>query len=97
MGGIGSDSAIESSDIVLVHDDLGAIVKAKKIAHKVTGIAKQNIVFALAVKVLALILSALGLVGMWIAVIADVGVALVAIANAMRAGRLKSKSQLKSN
>lgn len=97
MGGIGSDSAIESSDIVLVHDDLGAIVKAKKIAHKVTGIAKQNIVFALAVKVLALILSALGLVGMWIAVIADVGVALVAIANAMRAGRLKSKSHLKSN
>ena len=97
MGGIGSDSAIESSDIVLVHDDLGAIVKAKKIARKVTGIAKQNIVFALAVKVLALILSALGLVGMWIAVIADVGVALVAIANAMRAGRLKSKSQLKSN
>ena len=96
MGGIGSDSAIESSDIVLVHDDLGAIVKAKKIAHKVTGIARQNIVFALAVKVLALILSALGLVGMWIAVIADVGVALVAIANAMRAGRINSKSLSKA-
>ena len=54
-------------------------------------IAKQNIVFALVVKVLALILSALGLVGMWIAVIADVGVALVAIANAMRAGRVGVK------
>ncbi len=91
MGGIGSDSAIESSDVVLVHDDLSAIVKAKKIARKVAAIAKQNIVFALAVKVLALILSALGLVGMWIAVIADVGVALVAIANAMRAGRVGVK------
>ena len=91
MGGIGSDSAIESSDVVLVHDDLSAIVKAKKIARKVAAIAKQNIVFALVVKVLALILSALGLVGMWIAVIADVGVALVAIANAMRAGRVGVK------
>lgn len=88
MGGVGSDSAIEASDVVLMHDKLSDIVTAKKIARKTMRIVKQNIVFALAVKFGVLILSALGLLGaygMWIAVFADVGVAVLAILNAMRA------------
>ena len=88
MGGVGSDSAIEASDVVLMHDKLSDIVTAKKIARKTMRIVKQNIVFALAVKFGVLVLSALGLLGaygMWIAVFADVGVAVLAILNAMRA------------
>lgn len=88
MGGVGSDSAIEASDAVLMHDKLSDIVTAKKIARKTMRIVKQNIVFALAVKFGVLVLSAFGLLGaygMWIAVFADVGVAVLAILNAMRA------------
>ena len=88
MGGVGSDSAIEASDVVLMHDKLSDIVTAKKIARKTMRIVKQNIVFALAVKFGVLVLSAFGLLGaygMWIAVFADVGVAVLAILNAMRA------------
>ena len=88
MGGVGSDSAIEASDVVLMHDKLSDIVTAKKIASKTMRIVKQNIVFALAVKFGVLVLSAFGLLGaygMWIAVFADVGVAVLAILNAMRA------------
>ena len=84
MGGIGSDSAIEASDAVLMHDSLSGIVKAKKICRKTMRIVRQNIVFALAVKFSALILSALGLSGMWYAVFADVGVSVLAILNSMR-------------
>ncbi len=88
MGGVGSDSAIEASDVVLMHDRLSDIVTAKKIARKTMRIVKENIVFALGVKFGVLLLSAFGLLGaygMWIAVFADVGVAVLAILNAMRA------------
>jgi Cd2+/Zn2+-exporting ATPase len=86
MGGVGSDSAIEAADVVLMHDNLTAIPTAKKIAAKTMTIVIQNIIFALSVKVLVLALSALGLASMWMAVFADVGVSVIAILNAMRAG-----------
>ena len=86
MGGVGSDAAIEASDIVLMKDDLRGIPTAKRIARKTMAIVKQNIVFALAVKLLILILSAFGITNMWFAVFGDVGVAVLAILNAMRAG-----------
>ena len=85
MGGVGSDAAIEASDIVLMHDDLKSIGIAKKIAKKTMRIVYENIIFALVVKVLILILSALGVTNMWFAVFGDVGVAVIAILNAMRA------------
>ena len=89
MGGIGSDSAIEASDVVLMYDDLSSIVKGKKIARKTLRIIKQNIIFALTVKIGVLILSALGFSNMWMAILADVGVAVLAIINAMRAMKIK--------
>ena len=89
MGGVGSDSAIEASDVVLMYDDLSSIVKGKKIARKTLRIIKQNIVFALTIKIGVLILSALGFSNMWMAILADVGVAVLAILNAMRAMRIK--------
>ena len=89
MGGIGSDSAIEASDVVLMYDDLTGIVIGKKIAKKTIGIIKQNIIFALTIKIGVLILSALGLSNMWMAILADVGVAVLAIINSMRAMRIK--------
>lgn len=85
MGGVGSDSAIEASDVVLMHDNISDIVKAKKIARKTMSIVIENIVFALGVKVAVLILSAVGIASMWLAVFADVGVAVLAILNSMRA------------
>ena len=84
MGGVGSDAAIEASDIVLMKDDLRGIPTAKRIARKTMAIVKQNIVFALAVKLIILILSAFGITNMWFAVFGDVGVAVLAILNAMR-------------
>lgn len=84
MGGIGSDSAIEAADIVLVKDDLGAILKAVKIARKTMRIVKENIAAAIGVKAAVLLLSALGLVGMWAAIIADVGVMVLAVLNSLR-------------
>ena len=84
MGGVGSDAAIEASDIVLMHDDLKSIVAAKRICKKTMRIVYENILFALAVKVLILILSALGITNMWFAVFGDVGVAVICILNAMR-------------
>ena len=89
MGGVGSDSAIEASDVVLMHDNISDIVKAKKIARKTMNIVIENIVFALGVKAAVLILSALGIASMWLAVFADVGVAVLAILNSMRALRNK--------
>ncbi len=94
MGGVGSDSAIEASDVVLMHDNLHDIVLAKRIAKKTMRIVKENIVFALGVKFIVLVLSALGWLGaygMWIAVFADVGVAVLAILNAMRAMKVKDR------
>ena len=85
MGGIGSDAAIEAADVVLMDDDPLKITKAIKISRKCVGIVYQNIVFAIAVKALALILVAIGAANMWLAVFADVGVAVIAILNAIRA------------
>lgn len=85
MGGIGSDAAIEASDIVIMDDKPSKIATAIKISRKTIGIVNQNIVFALAVKVIVLILTAFGVTNMWWAVFADVGVSVIAILNAMRA------------
>ena len=94
MGGVGSDAAIEASDVVLMRDDLSAIPLAKKIARKTMAIVRENIIFALGVKLVILILSALGIANMWIAVFGDVGVAVLAILNAMRANyKVKDKKE----
>ena len=85
MGASGSDSAIESADVVIMSDNLERLPEAVKIARKTLTIAKENIIFALGVKAVVLTLGALGYVNMWLAVFADVGVALLAIFNAMRA------------
>lgn len=92
MGGVGSDAAIEASDIVLMQDDLKGIPTAKRIAKKTMAVVMQNIVISLAIKALIMILSALGITGMWLAVIGDVGVAIVAILNAMRVNK-RSKAK----
>jgi Cd2+/Zn2+-exporting ATPase len=84
MGSMGSDAAIEAADIVLMDDDITKIASIVKISRKTLRIVRQNIVFALAVKALVLILGALGMANMWEAVFADVGVALIAIMNAVR-------------
>lgn len=89
MGALGSDAAIEAADVVLMDDNPSGIAKAIKIAKKTVKIVKQNIVFALAVKILILILCAIGIASMWAAVFADVGVSFIAILNALRAMRIK--------
>lgn len=87
MGALGSDAAIEAADVVLMDDDPRGIARAVVIARKTRRIAWENIVFALTVKLGFLALSVFGLVGMWAATFADVGVAVLAILNAMRAGK----------
>lgn len=84
MGSIGSDAAIEASDIVLIDDDPYKIVKAIKIAKQTRTIAMQNIVLSLTVKILVIILGALGLSSMWTAILSDVGISLVVILNSVR-------------
>ena len=84
MGGKGTDSAIESADAVIISDNLTKLAETIRIARKTLNISKQNIIFAIGVKVLAMILVATGVVGMWMAVFADVGVAVLAILNSMR-------------
>ena len=84
MGSMGSDAAIEAADIVIMDDDLGKIAKTIRIAGKTLRIVRENIVFALGVKFAILILGALGIANMWLAVFADVGVAVLAILNSMR-------------
>ena len=84
MGGLGSDAAIEAADVVLMTDEPGKLVEAIGIARETRKIVVQNIVFALGIKGIFLVLGALGMVGMWIAVFGDVGVALLAVLNAMR-------------
>ena len=86
MGGVGSDAAIEASDIVLMHDDLDSLLRAKKIAKKTMLIVKENIIFAISVKIAILILSAFGIANIWMAVFGDVGVALLCVLNALRSG-----------
>ncbi len=93
MGRAGTDSALEASDIVIMSDDLSRLPEAIRIAKKTVRIAKQNIVFALSVKLGVLLLGALGLVGMWWGVFADVGVAVLAILNSMRTLRKEKASQ----
>lgn len=89
MGSMGSDAAIEAADIVLMDDDIRKIPLVMRIASKTMGIVRQNIVFALGVKLLVLILGALGIANMWEAVFADVGVSVIAILNAMRTLNIK--------
>ncbi len=84
MGGMGSDAAIEAADIVIMTDEPSKIAKAIQISHKTLAIVKQNIIFAIGIKVLVLLMAALGAASMWAAVFADVGVAVIAILNAMR-------------
>lgn len=96
MGGVGSDAAIESADIVLMRDNPSAILTANAVARKTMRIVTENIVFALGVKLLVLVLSAFGLASMWWAVFADVGVAVLAILNAMRAMYLGKKENEKA-
>ena len=85
MGGLGSDAAIEAADVVLMDDKPSKLAEAIAIARRTLSIVRQNIGFALAVKALVLVLSALGVSNMWQAVFADVGVSVIAILNAMRA------------
>lgn len=85
MGSLGSDAAIEAADIVLMDDDIRKIPKVIKIARKTKTIVRTNVAFALTVKLLILVLSAFGLVGMWAAVFGDVGVSVICIINSMRA------------
>ena len=89
MGSMGSDAAIEAADIVLMDDDIAKIPLVVKIAKGTLVIVKQNIVFALGIKLLVLALGAFGIASMWAAVFADVGVSVIAILNAMRALRIK--------
>ena len=84
MGALGSDAAIEAADIVLMDDDPLKISKAIRISRKCLGIVKQNIAFALIVKAVCLVLGALGMANMWVAIVADVGVMILAVLNAIR-------------
>ena len=95
MGGIGSDSAIEAADVVIMSDSLEKLPTAVKIARKTIRISTENIVFALGVKGLILLLGALGIANMWLAVFADVGVAALAILNSMRTMSVKEYKGLK--
>ena len=87
MGGLGSDAAIEAADVVLMDDNVGKIALAMRIARRTMAIARQNIAFALGVKMLVMLLGVFGVASMWLAVFADVGVAMLCIINAMRALR----------
>ena len=91
MGGLGSDAAIEAADVVIMTDEPSKIANAIKISKKTMIIVKENIVFAITVKILVLLLSAIGLATMWAAVFADVGVSVIAIINALRILRVKNE------
>ena len=91
MGGLGSDAAIEAADVVIMTDEPSKIVSAIKLANKTMRIVKENIAFAIIVKVLILILCAIGIGTMWEAVFADVGVSIIAILNAMRVLHIREK------
>ena len=89
MGAMGSDAAIEAADIVLMDDDPMKIAKAIKIARKCIRIVYENIYFAIGIKVICLILGAVGIANMWAAIFADVGVMVIAVLNAIRALSVK--------
>ena len=84
MGALGSDATIEAADVVLMDDKPSKIATAVRIARRTIGIARQNIIFAIGIKVLVLVLATLGLATLWMAVFADVGVTVLAVLNAMR-------------
>ncbi len=90
MGALGSDAAIEAADIVLMDDDPLSISKAIKIAKKCLRIVYENIYFAIGVKLVCLLLGALGIANMWVAIFADVGVMIIAVLNAIRALQIKN-------
>ena len=92
MGGIGADSSIEAADVVIMTDQPSKIITVMRLAKKTMRIVKENIIFAIGVKVLVLILTAIGLSTMWQAVFADVGVSVIAILNALRALRVKNNN-----
>ena len=89
MGGLGADSAIEASDMVIMTDEPSKIVDSLQIAKRTMSIVKQNIIFAISIKIAVLLLSALGFSTMWEAVFADVGVSVLAVVNSLRALKLK--------
>ena len=89
MGGLGSDAAIEASDIVIMTDELKKIVTGIKISKRTKRIVTQNIVIALGVKIIVLLMGAFGIATMWEAVFADVGVSIIAILNSMRALKIE--------
>jgi len=89
MGGLGSDAAIEAADIVIMTDEPSKLSSAIRIAKFTKRIVMQNIVFALACKLVVLVLGALGIATMWEAVFVDVGVCLIAVINSMRATKAK--------
>ena len=92
MGAMGSDAAIESADVVLMDDDPARIALAMKISRKCLRIVHQNIVFAIGIKVLCLILGAVGIANMWMAIFADVGVMIIAVLNAVRCLKIPKKA-----
>ena len=85
MGGLGSDAAIEAADVVIMDDKPSKVALAVRIARRTLGIARQNVIFAIGVKIAVLLLAAFGIAAMWMAVFADVGVTVLAVLNAMRA------------
>ena len=89
MGALGSDSAIEAADVVLMDDDPRKIAKAIRIARKCLSIVYQNIYFAIGIKLICLLLGALGIANMWFAIFADVGVMVIAVLNAIRTLNVK--------
>jgi Zn2+/Cd2+-exporting ATPase len=89
MGGIGSDAAIEAADVVIMNDEIGKLATAIKIARKTKAIVTQNIIFALGVKLLIMVLAFFDITSIWFAIFADVGVALIALFNAMRAMKVR--------
>ena len=84
MGGIGSDAAIEASDMVIMNDDIGTIASGLRIAKRTERIVMENIFFAIGVKVLIILLALFGLANMWLAIFGDVGVTILCVINAMR-------------
>jgi Cd2+/Zn2+-exporting ATPase len=90
MGALGSDAAIEAADVVLMDDDPLKISKAIKISRKCLRIVYENIYFAIGIKIICLILGAVGIANMWIAIFADVGVMVIAVLNAIRALKVKN-------
>jgi len=90
MGALGSDAAIEAADVVLMDDDPRKIAKAIRISRKCLGIVWQNIIFAIGVKIICLLLGAVGIANMWLAIFADVGVMILAVLNAIRAMYVKN-------